>query len=82
MVSTKRIRKSGAIAIPIAMRRNLNIQPNDAVDVMEIDGNIVLKPSAPRCQFCSTQDELIQIKGKYICRTCISEAQEKEVKER
>ncbi|MDE7433297.1 MAG: AbrB/MazE/SpoVT family DNA-binding domain-containing protein [Lachnospiraceae bacterium] len=73
-MSTKRIRKSGAIAIPIAMRRNLNIQPNDAVDVMEIDGNIVLKPSAPRCQFCSTQEELISIKGKYICEACITEA--------
>lgn len=76
MINTKRIRKSGAIAIPIAMRRDLNIQPNDAVDVMVIDGNIVLKPSAPRCQFCSSQRKLIALRGKYICELCLAEAGE------
>lgn len=74
MINTKRIRKSGAIGIPVAIRRSLNIQPNDAVEVMEIDGTIVLKPSSPRCQFCSSQRKLIALKGKYICETCITEA--------
>lgn len=81
MINTKRIRKSGAIAIPVAMRRDLNIQPNDAVDVMEQNGSIVIKPSAPRCQFCSSQDELIRLKGRYICAPCINVAL-KEVREK
>ena len=73
MINTKRIHKSGAIAIPVAMRRNLNIQPDDAVDVMEANGSIIIRPSAPRCQFCSSQDELRYLKGRCICETCINE---------
>lgn len=81
MFNTKKIRKSGAIAIPVAMRRDLNIQVNDAVDVMEVDGSIVIKPAAPRCQFCQSQDNLIRIKGRYMCENCVIEARE-EVRER
>ena len=73
MFNQKKIKKSGSINIPIAMRREMGLQPNDVVDVEMKDGAVVLSPVTPRCQFCeNNMDEMTKIFGKYICKDCAS----------
>lgn len=70
MINQKRIRKSGSINIPIAMRRDMGLQPGDAVDVVMRDGSVVLTPTVPRCQLCENPKDVVKLFGKYICKDC------------
>lgn len=74
MFNQKKIRKTGSVNIPVAMRRAMNIQPNDAVDVQMRDGIIALIPVSPRCIFCSGQGKPIKMNGRYICKDCAKKA--------
>ncbi len=74
MFNTKKVRKSGSVNIPIAMRRDMNLQPNDALDVQLQNGKIIMTPAAPRCQFCSSQFGIVELQGKHICRACAEAA--------
>lgn len=70
MVNQKRIRKSGSINIPVAMIRDMGLQPGDVVDVQMREGSVILTPSVPRCQFCKDTEDITKLFGKYICREC------------
>lgn len=72
MVNQKRIRKSGSVNIPVAMRRDMALQPGDAVDVQMREGSVILTPSVPRCQLCENTKDVTKLFGKYICRDCAS----------
>lgn len=70
-MNTKRITKSGGVSIPVGLRRELNLQPGDALDV-EVDGKgrVILAPHLPRCVFCGSTDGVVIYNGKGICQTC------------
>lgn len=70
-MNTKRITKSGGISIPVGLRRELNLQPGDALDV-EVDGKgrVILAPHLPRCVFCGSTEEVRTYNGKGICQAC------------
>lgn len=70
MLNQKKIRKSGSINIPIAMRRDMGLQPDDAVDVVMREGTVVLTPTVPRCQLCENTKNVTKLFGKYICKDC------------
>lgn len=71
MRSVKRISSHGSVSIPVQMRRELNMQPKDALDVsVDSKGNIVLSPHNPRCIICGSQDRLTTLSGKRICEAC------------
>lgn len=73
-MNTKRVTKAGGISIPVGLRRDLAIQPGDALDV-EVDENgaLILQPHQPRCVLCGSQEEVGIFKGKGICRTCAAQ---------
>lgn len=71
MHSMKRISSHGSVSIPVKLRRELNMQPRDALDVTtDASGNIILSPHNPRCALCGSTEQLALIKGKRICRVC------------
>lgn len=70
MISQKRIRKSGSINIPISMRRDMCLQPDDAVNVQMKDGSIVITPITPRCILCENTKGVTKLFGKHICKDC------------
>ena len=71
MISSKRVAKSGIIGIPVKLRRELNIQGGDVLDVStDENGNIILKPHNRRCVLCSGTDRVVLFEGKGICKKC------------
>lgn len=70
-MNTKRVTKSGGISIPVGLRRELSLQPGDALDV-EVDGQgrVILAPHLPRCVFCTSTDGVVTYNGKGICQAC------------
>lgn len=70
-MNTKRVSKSGGISIPVGLRRELAIQPGDALDVeTDAQGSVILKRHLPRCVFCGSTENVNIFMGKGICRNC------------
>ena len=64
----------GHIVLPIELRRNLDIDIQDPLEIyIEDDGKIILKKYEPACIFCDNATDVFQYKGKTICRECIND---------
>lgn len=76
MKSTGIVRKVdelGRVVLPIELRRNLNIEEKDALEIY-VDGNtVILKKYEPDCIFCGNANDVVNFKGKNICVACLKE---------
>jgi len=76
MKSTGIVRKVdelGRVVLPIELRRSLNIEEKDALEIY-VDGNtVILKKYEPDCIFCGNARDVINFKGKNICPACLAE---------
>ena len=66
----KKMTSHGSISIPVAMRRELGIEPKDPMVVEESGGKIVISPYTLRCNFCGTTEGVNEFHGKGICGEC------------
>ncbi len=76
MKSTGIVRKVdelGRIVLPIELRRTLDIDVKDALEIYVDGAQIVLKKYEPACIFCSNAKDIIHYKGKNICCNCMNE---------
>ncbi len=63
----------GRFVIPIELRRTLNIDEKDKLEIYVEDDKIILKKYMPSCSFCANADGITVYKGKNICRECLAE---------
>ena len=72
----RRVDELGRIVLPIELRRTLGIDVKDALENF-VDGNqIVLNKYEPACIFCNSANDIVNFKGKNICRQCLKELTE------
>lgn len=77
MNNYKKISRHGSINIPVAMRREMGLQGGDPMEVTLNNGVVTVKPYAPRCIFCGTNENVVhRLHGKHICAACAVEALE------
>lgn len=73
----KKVSSHGSINIPVAMRREIGIQCGDPMEVSLNNGVVTVRPYAPRCIFCGTNENVLhRLHGKHICAVCAAEALE------
>ncbi|MCL2741948.1 MAG: AbrB/MazE/SpoVT family DNA-binding domain-containing protein [Oscillospiraceae bacterium] len=76
MKSTGIVRKVdelGRIVLPIELRRTLDIEIKDALEIYVEGPHIILKKYEPACIFCGDAKNIIVYKGKNICPACMAE---------
>lgn len=76
MKSTGIVRKVdelGRVVIPIELRRTLNIEEKDSLEIYVDGEHIILKKYEPACIFCGNAKDIVQYKGKNICPACLEE---------
>lgn len=76
MKSTGIVRKVdelGRIVLPIELRRTLDIEVKDALEIYVDGAQIILKKYEPACIFCSNAKDITHFKGKNICSECLAE---------
>ena len=67
----RRVDELGRIVLPIELRRTLEIEERDALEIF-VDGSaIVLRKYQPACVFCGSAKNVISFKGRNICPACI-----------
>ncbi len=73
MISTGIVRKIdevGRVVLPIELRRTMDLQVNDALEIFVEDNVIMLKKYEPACIFCGSAKDVQTFKGKIICGNC------------
>ncbi len=73
MKSTGIVRKVdelGRIVLPIELRRTLDIEERDALEIYVEDDSIILRKYQQSCVFCDSTRDLINFKGRNVCADC------------
>ena len=69
----RRVNELGRIVIPIELRRTLNIEEGDPLEIFVDGEQIILKKYEPACIFCGDARDVVNYKGKNICKNCMEE---------
>jgi transcriptional pleiotropic regulator of transition state genes len=73
----RKIDDLGRMVIPIELRKTMNINKKDPMEIF-VDGNkIILSKYEPACIFCGSADDVIEFEGRTICGSCKEKIAEK-----
>ena len=81
MKSTGIVRKVdelGRVVLPIELRRTLEIEEHDPLEIALEENRIVLRKYQPTCVFCGAAEDLISYRSKRICHPCLQAINEEE----
>ncbi|MBQ4100071.1 MAG: AbrB/MazE/SpoVT family DNA-binding domain-containing protein [Oscillospiraceae bacterium] len=76
MKSTGIVRKVdelGRIVLPIELRRTLDIDQKDSLEIYVDGDQIILKKYEPCCIFCGDAGDVENFKGRNVCKKCKTE---------
>ena len=76
MKSTGIVRKVdelGRVVIPIELRRTLDIEEKDSLEIYVDGDKIILRKYEPACVFCGNAQNVEHFKGKNVCRNCLAQ---------
>lgn len=63
----------GRIVIPVELRRTLNIEIKDSLEIFTEGNTVILRKYEPVCIFCGEGKKITNYKGKNICEACLRE---------
>ena len=69
----RRVDELGRIVIPIELRRTLDIAEKDALEIYVDGEHVILKKYQPACIFCGDAKDIVNYKGKNVCKLCLKE---------
>jgi len=69
----RKVDELGRIVLPIELRRTLNIDIKDPIEIYVDDDYILLKKYEPACVFCGNAKDIVNISGKNVCKNCIED---------
>ena len=67
----RKVDELGRIVLPIELRRNLNIEERDPVEIFLDGDKIILQKYEHVCLFCGSTANLTQYRGKNVCTQCV-----------
>ena len=74
----RRIDELGRIVIPKELRKKLDINIKDPMEIYVDGHSITLKKVEDNCIFCGRSKDLISFKDKMICKNCLESINSKE----
>ena len=63
----------GRVVLPIEIRRTLDINTRDMLEILVEGNSIILRKFESACHFCGSSRELTPYREKMICRRCIAD---------
>ncbi|MBC6679543.1 AbrB/MazE/SpoVT family DNA-binding domain-containing protein [Zhenpiania hominis] len=67
----RRIDPLGRIVLPKELRRTLDIELRDSIEIFTDGDRILLRKYRKNCIICGSESDLMTFKGKPVCRACI-----------
>jgi len=72
----RKVDELGRVVLPIELRRTLNIEQKDPLEIYVEDETIILRKKETGCIFCGSARELREYRGRCICASCIRQLSE------
>lgn len=69
----------GRVVLPIELRRIMNINTDDPLEIFVDEDKIILKKYEPSCIFCNEARNVSVYKGKLICSDCLDDLRGKTI---
>lgn len=66
----RKIDELGRIVLPMELRKTLNLEVKDSMEIYVEKDAIILKKYEPSCVFCGESANITNFKGKNICDKC------------
>ena len=66
----------GRVVLPIELRRMLEIEEKDLLEISVEEDKIILRKHCASCVFCGSEEDLSEYRGKKICASCLREITE------
>ena len=66
----RRLDQLGRVVLPIELRRGLNWNEHDRIEIFVEDDRVVLQKYEPNCLFCGGTKDLKEFHGKQVCARC------------
>ena len=67
----RKVDELGRIVLPIELRRTLDIEERDSLEIYLDGDKIVLQKYETSCLLCGSAEGLVSHRGKNICSECI-----------
>ena len=68
----RKIDELGRVTLPIEIRRMLDIEEKDPIEIFIEDSALLLKKHSASCVFCGSSSDVVSFGGKYICGNCVA----------
>jgi transcriptional pleiotropic regulator of transition state genes len=68
----RKVDELGRVVLPMELRRNMDIEYKDGLEIFVDADKIVLRKYEPACVFCGGADGVTVFKGKNVCSECIA----------
>lgn len=71
----RRIDDLGRVVIPKEIRRTMNLEEDDPMEIYVDTDTVILRKYEPAdaCIFCKNVTDVVNFKGKSICKECLSD---------
>lgn len=69
----RKVDELGRVVIPKELRRTLNIEEKDALEIYVDGERIILRKYEPACIFCGNAEDIRTFKGRNICAGCLDQ---------
>jgi transcriptional pleiotropic regulator of transition state genes len=73
----RKVDELGRIVLPIELRRTMDLNEKDPIEIFVDTDTIILKKYEPSCIFCGEAKNVGEYKGKNICDDCMRELKSK-----
>lgn len=67
----RKVDELGRIVLPVELRRSLDVQERDALEIYVDGESIVLKKYEPACVFCGSSEQTELYREKRVCGACL-----------
>lgn len=63
----------GRVVLPKELRKTFNLNTHSSLEIYTDGDLIILKKYEPTCTFCGSLKDVVEYKGKKVCKNCIKE---------
>ncbi|MFW5981102.1 MAG: AbrB/MazE/SpoVT family DNA-binding domain-containing protein [bacterium] len=74
----RKIDDLGRIVLPKELRKTMNIDKKDPMEIYVDGDSVILKKYQPACIFCGNAEDTVEYKKKVICNDCLTKINNEE----
>lgn len=69
----RKVDELGRIVLPVELRRTMDIDVRDPLEIYVDGSNVVLKKYSPSCIFCGQAENVLHYRNRNVCEECLHE---------